>query len=237
MHLGRRSAGRVDKVDAQNWSLLRWSSLSILPPTRLANRYSAAVFYTPGWGAILPLAGTVVGASITQLANTAASRATTRKERDSRLTDAVGDLIASANTLIAEAGTFESDMLKLIEVDAAEAKRDALFQEKTDGMVAALLEISRYEARIQLMGGEAVSKVVDSLREAILQIVDSVHENVKSARARNSAEKINSTTGPPATLLLKQLVAETRSLTEHRSAFSKARSRFKLGAERDTAKH
>jgi hypothetical protein len=194
------------------------------------------MFYTPGWGAVLPLAGTLVGASITQLANTAASRNETRKERDSRLREAVVDLIASANTLITEAGTFEADMLRLVERDATEAKRERLFQEKTDAMAAAMREMRRHEARIQLAGGEAVSKVVDSLREAILQIVDSVHENVKSARARNSTEEIKSTTGPPATLLVKQLVAETRRLTEHRSAFSKARSRFKLGAERHAAK-
>ncbi len=53
------------------------------------------VFYTPGWGMVLTVTGTLGGVVITQAANSAITWDARRKDRNDRINDAVGDLIAA----------------------------------------------------------------------------------------------------------------------------------------------
>jgi hypothetical protein len=55
------------------------------------------VFYTPGWGAVLTVTGTLGGVIITQAANSWSTRAARRRDRNDRIKDAVGGLIALGN--------------------------------------------------------------------------------------------------------------------------------------------
>jgi hypothetical protein len=52
------------------------------------------VFYTPGWGAVLTVTGTLGGVIITQAANSWSTVGARRMDRTDRINAAVGDLIA-----------------------------------------------------------------------------------------------------------------------------------------------
>jgi hypothetical protein len=56
------------------------------------------VFYTPGWGAVLTVTGTLGGVIITQLANSMSTRGARHKERTDRINEAVADLIACGSS-------------------------------------------------------------------------------------------------------------------------------------------
>jgi hypothetical protein len=185
------------------------------------------MFYTPGWGAVLTLTGTLSGASITQLANTVKSRNETLKERDLRLKGAVSDLIASANARISAAGTYEWDMRKLVEKGATSAERDKLSDIKEDALVSALLEMRRHAARIQVTGPKVVYNAVRSLSAAIGDIEGSVKSTVALVQEQNSMEHFHPTEGREATRLIEELVAATKKATDHRYTFAKAKSLFR----------
>jgi hypothetical protein len=50
------------------------------------------MFYTPGWGAVLILGGTLGGVAITQGVNSVISWRTSRKDRNERIVAAVAEL-------------------------------------------------------------------------------------------------------------------------------------------------
>jgi hypothetical protein len=54
------------------------------------------MFYTPGWGAVLPVASALRGVAITQAVNSAISWRARRRDRNERILYAVSELIAGA---------------------------------------------------------------------------------------------------------------------------------------------
>jgi hypothetical protein len=72
------------------------------------------MLYTPGWGAVLGVGGTLLGVAITQAANSLLSLRTSRKERNARMTDGAADLIAAGNAWVYAASEQEQDLFHAI---------------------------------------------------------------------------------------------------------------------------
>jgi hypothetical protein len=106
------------------------------------------VFYTPGWGVILGVGGTLAGVAITQAANSWSTGRARRKERDDRINDAVCDLIALGNTW--------ANMVSACEQAAFDAVRRKLGE---DDLRAALTSARAYVHSAQDAYGRAFARV------------------------------------------------------------------------------
>jgi hypothetical protein len=107
------------------------------------------MFYTPGWGAILGVGGTVAGVTITQAANSALSWRTSHKERKARITDAVTELIAAGNSWVYATSAQEQDLFRDVATRVNEDKLMETLVATCDTHPAAAA------ARGQELGGDA----------------------------------------------------------------------------------
>jgi hypothetical protein len=108
------------------------------------------VFYTPGWGAILGVGGTVAGVTITQAANSALSWRTSRKERNGRITDAVTELVAAGNSWVYATSAQEQDLFHSLATGADNAKLMETLVAARTVLYSAQLEFGRALARVRL---------------------------------------------------------------------------------------
>jgi hypothetical protein len=106
------------------------------------------VFYTPGWGVVLTVTGTLGGVIITQAANSWSTRGARRKERNDRINDSVGDLIAFGNAWVYAVGACEQTTYDAI-------RRDLDVDERVDKVTAARADVRSAE----LAYGRALARV------------------------------------------------------------------------------
>jgi hypothetical protein len=104
------------------------------------------MFYTPGWGAVLTLAGTLGGVTITQAVNSAVNWRVRRRERNASITKAVSELIGSAQAWVYATSAQEQDLFR----DVATRVPDAELMENLESSRASV-----YSA--QLAFGSAIA--------------------------------------------------------------------------------
>jgi hypothetical protein len=108
------------------------------------------MFYTPGWGVILGVGGTVTGVVITQVANTALSWRTSRKARHDRIIDAVTELVAAGNSWVYATSTQEQDLLRDVATRVPEEKLMENLAAARAVLYSAQLDFGRALARCDL---------------------------------------------------------------------------------------
>jgi hypothetical protein len=108
------------------------------------------VFYTPGWGAVLTVTGTLGGVIVTQLANSWITRSTRRKERNDRINDAVSDLIADGGAWIFTANGCEQRAVDAVIQGLALLDMIAAVTEARDALATVQIEFGRALARVRL---------------------------------------------------------------------------------------
>jgi hypothetical protein len=126
------------------------------------------MFFTPGWGAILALTGTLGGALTTQIVNSAITRGARRKERRESITKAVSELIASGHAWVYAASTQEQDLFRAVATHVAD-------EELMDRLTPVRADL--YTA--QLAFGKALAAVRLGCPPKIVSAAEDVHKAVQ----------------------------------------------------------
>ena len=108
------------------------------------------VFYTPGWGAVLTVTGTLGGVIITQAVNSWSTQGARRKERYERINDAVGDLIACGNAWVFAVAAEEDNIFSTVIMKTSADELLAVTDSGIDDRRAAQLAYGRALARVTL---------------------------------------------------------------------------------------
>lgn len=126
------------------------------------------MFYTPGWGAIIGVAGTVAGVTITQAANSALSWRTSRKERKARIIGAVADLIAAGNAWVYATSVQEQDLFHSVATDVSDEKLMETLVAARAALYSAQLDFGRALAVVRLTCPEKVVSAAETFRKAVM---------------------------------------------------------------------
>jgi hypothetical protein len=127
------------------------------------------MYYTPGWGAVLPLIGALGGAALTQAVNSAISWRASRKERNASITKAVSELIGSAHAWVYTTSAQEHDLFRDVATGVSE-------EELMDNLKSSRASV--YSA--QLAFGSALGVVRLTCPPKVVSAAEDVHEAVQS---------------------------------------------------------
>jgi hypothetical protein len=136
------------------------------------------VFYTPGWGAVLTVTGTLGGVIVTQIANSWSTRGARRKERNDRINDAVGDLIACGNEWVYVVNAYEEKMFETVILRADGDEQGAALTAGRAGMRSAELAYGRAQARVRLACPLSIVDSAEDYRKPLQAFEDAVEANV-----------------------------------------------------------
>ena len=147
------------------------------------------MFYTPGWGAVLTLTGTLGGVTLTQAVNSAVSWRARRKERNASVTKAVSELIGSAQAWVYATSAQEQDLFRDVATRVPEPQL-------TETLVSARASV--YSA--QLAFGSAIAAVRLTCPPKVVSAAEDVHKAVQNfedvTRAKGAAAlKVRSVDG------------------------------------------
>jgi hypothetical protein len=135
------------------------------------------MFYTPGWGAVLTLTGTLAGVAITQAVNSAISWGTRRKERNASITKAASEVIGSAHAWVYATSAQEQDLFRDVATRVPEEK----LMENLESSRASV-----YSA--QLAFGSAIAVVRLTCPPKVVRAAEDVHEAVQDFEAASRAK-------------------------------------------------
>ena len=127
------------------------------------------MFYTPGWGAVLTLTGTLGGVGITQAVNSAIGWRARRKERNASITKAISELIGSAHAWVYATSAQEQDLFRDVATRVPEEK----LMENLESSRASV-----YSA--QLAFGNAIAVVRLTCPPKVVSAAEDVHEAVQA---------------------------------------------------------
>jgi hypothetical protein len=125
------------------------------------------MFYTPGWGVIIGVGGTVAGVTITQAVNSALTWRTTRRERHQAIRDAATDLIATGSAWVYAASSQEQDLLRDVATHVPEEQLMATLTAARDVLYKAQLEFARALARVRIECPKKVVAAAEAYRASI----------------------------------------------------------------------
>jgi hypothetical protein len=151
------------------------------------------MFYTPGWGAILGIGGTLGGVAITQAANSLLSLRTSRKERHKAITDAVADLIAAGNAWVYAASAQEQDLFLAINMKVPQDEQMKMLKELRDNLYPAQLDFGRALAVVRLRCPEKVVSSAETYRTAIMDFEQESRDKGSLAIQTGTAANIPAT--------------------------------------------
>jgi hypothetical protein len=170
------------------------------------------MFYTPGWGAILGVGGTVAGVTITQAANSALSWRTTRKERKRQIIDAVTELVAGGNAWVYAASAQEQDLLHAVGTRVPDDKLMEALTAARGVLYSAELDFGRALARVRITCPQKVVQAAEDYRVAVMEFEQLTRDKgsvaLKTRRVDMDASDVDGTVGP-----LARLVEATRKAT------------------------
>jgi hypothetical protein len=126
------------------------------------------MFYTPGWGVILGVGGTVAGVVITQAANSALTWRTSRTEREARIIDAVADLIAAGNAWVYATSAQEQDLFHSVATGVDILEQVDMLKELRAVLYSAQLDFGRALAVVRLTCPKEVVDAAENLRIAVM---------------------------------------------------------------------
>jgi hypothetical protein len=164
------------------------------------------MYYTPGWGAVLTLTGTLGGATLTQVVNSAISRSARRKERRESVTKAVSELIAGGHAWVYAASTQEQDLFRAIATHVAEEElMDRLASVRAE-VYSAQLAFGSAIAQVRLTCPPKVVSAAEDVHKAVQGFEDTTRAKGEVALKRRSVDGIEGTnpvgvTGPVDTLI------------------------------------
>lgn len=174
------------------------------------------MFYTPGWGVVLTLTGTLGGVLTTQVVNSAISRGTRRRERHASIVKAVSELIGSGQAWVYAASTQEQDLFRAVNDQLAE-------EPLMDAMAAARAEV--YSAQLAFGSAQAVVRLTcppdvvtaaENLHRAIQEFENETRAKVEQALEVRSLHGVSGTDPAGVVGPQNQLVKVTRSATGNR---------------------
>jgi hypothetical protein len=171
------------------------------------------VFYTPGWGIVLTVTGTLGGVIITQAANSWSTRGARRRERNDRISDAVGDLIAGGNGWV-----YALDACEQIAYNAVTRKIDqvetmATLTSARADVRSAQLAFSRALARVRLTCPQGVSATAEDYRAALQAFDDEVVAKVRVMLESGRADAVQRSVPEEVAAPQDRLCHETRKAT------------------------
>jgi hypothetical protein len=126
------------------------------------------MFYTPGWGVILGVGGTVAGVVITQGANSALTWRTSHKERKARMIDAVADLISAGNAWVYATSAQEQDLFHSVATGVAIEAQMEMLKAARAVLYSAQLDFGRALAVVRLSCPKKVVNAAENFRIAIM---------------------------------------------------------------------
>lgn len=171
------------------------------------------MFYTPGWGAVLTLTGTLGGVAITQVVNSAISWRARRKERNERIIEAVSELVASGNSWVYAVCAQEQDLFHAVATNVPEEKLMETLKSARAVLYSAQLEYGRALARVRLTCPRKVVTAAEDFRRAVQGTEDVSREKGSAALERRSVDGIEATDVLGVVSPLGRLVDTTRKAT------------------------
>jgi hypothetical protein len=176
------------------------------------------MFYTPGWGVILTVTGTLGGVAITQAANSAVTWRTTRKERHNLITESVADLIAAGNGWVYAVSTQEQDLHHAIYTGVEEEKLTAKIAELRNNLYVAQLDYGRAYARVRLVCPPSVRQAADDHNDALSAYEEETRRKGSIMLDTRSVHGIETTRPDVVMGPLNELVKATRKATGNKSS-------------------
>lgn len=171
------------------------------------------MFYTPGWGAILGVGGTLGGVAITQAANSLLSLRTSRKERNARMTDAVADLIAAGNAWVYAASAQEQDLFHAIATKVPLNKQMEMLKGARTVLYAAQLDFGHALAVVRLTCPGNVVNAAEKYRAAVMDFEQGTRDKGEVAMNTGSVEGIPGTDAKGPVSPQARLVEAVRKIT------------------------
>jgi hypothetical protein len=171
------------------------------------------MFYTPGWGVILGVGGTVTGVVITQVANTAFSWRTSRKARHDRIIDAVTELVAAGNSWVYATSTQEQDLLRDVATRVPEEKLMENLAAARAVLYSAQLDFGRALARVRLTCPKKVVNSAEVYRTAVMNFEQESRDKGSVALQTRSVHGIQASEPSGTVSPLARLVEATKKAT------------------------
>jgi hypothetical protein len=186
-----------------------------VPPTNVYKVAARSMFYTPGWGAVLTLTGTLGGVAITQAVNSAIGWRARRKDRNERITESVSELVASGNSWVYAVCAQEQDLLHAVATRVSEEKLMEMLTSARAADYSAQLEFGRALARVRLTCPPKVVAAAEDFRIAVHGFEEVSREKGVVALRVRSVDGIEATdpVGVGVVHLLSRLVDVTRKAT------------------------
>jgi hypothetical protein len=126
----------------------------------------------------LTVTGTLGGVIITQAANSVSTQGVRRKERNDRINDAVGDLIASGTAWVYAVNAYEESMFNTVILNLGEDEtRDAISSGRA-AVHSAQLAYGRAQARVRLTCPPSIVDAAERYRVAVQAFDDEMVANV-----------------------------------------------------------
>jgi hypothetical protein len=176
----------------------------------------AEVFFTPGWGVIIGVGGTLSGVVLTQAANSLIGWRTSRRERHHRMTEAVSELIASGNSWMYAVSTQEQDLLLAVGTNVPHDELMVTLKEARAVLYAAQLDFGRALARVRLTCPPKVVRAAEDYRIAVHAFEQESRDKGQHALKYQNVIGIEATDPDHVTFLLSNLVDHTRGATGYR---------------------
>lgn len=197
------------------------------PLSAIHRRTVLRVFYTPGWGAVLTVTGTLGGVVVTQGANMMSTRGAQRKERNDHINDAVSELIGCGNAWVYAVDAYGETM---INAGLYHTGLDEQFEAIDSGrgaVRAAVLSYRRAVARVMVACPRSIIDTVDDYGDALQAFEDAVIANAADISEARDVDAVKRTL--PEKILPEGVVApQDRVVEATRRATGRSTRRHRL---------